>query len=85
MSGVFFADAIAATLAVAVTFPFATVPPEIAARVVASLHQTRALDDSLELARQRSAEAVACLGALRPSRAARALATVAEAIVDRDL
>jgi len=60
-------------------------PEQAAARVIASLRETRALDDCLELARERSARAVAELSCLPPGRAAWALATVAEAIVDRDL
>ncbi len=60
-------------------------PEEAAARVIGSLRETQALDDCLELAREHSTQAVASLDALPPSRAGRALATVAEAIVDRDL
>ncbi|MCP4654358.1 MAG: polyprenyl synthetase family protein [bacterium] len=60
-------------------------PEKAAMRVIASLSETRALDDCLALARERSARAVASLDCLPPSRAACALATVAEAIVDRDL
>ncbi len=57
----------------------------IAARVVRGLERTRAVADCLALARRHSARAVDHLGTLPASRARRALATVAEAIVDRDL
>jgi len=56
-----------------------------AAAVVQLLRETRAVEDCLEMARARSAEAVACLEALPESRARRSLITVAESIVDRDL
>ncbi len=56
-----------------------------AAAVVQLLRETRAVEDCLEMARSRSAAAVACLESLPDSRARRALATVAESIVDRDL
>ncbi len=55
------------------------------AAVVAALDDTGAMTDCLELARSRSADAVASLARLPDGRARRALATVAEAIVDRDL
>ncbi len=63
----------------------APIPETTAHRVVRVLRDTRAVEDCLELARERSARAVASLAALPDGRATRALATVAEAIVDRDL
>jgi octaprenyl-diphosphate synthase len=57
----------------------------VTAKMVDALRETRASRDCLELARERSAKAVACLQALPDHRARRALATVAEAIVNRDL
>jgi octaprenyl-diphosphate synthase len=54
-------------------------------RVVETLRRTRAVEDCLELARGESEAAVRSLEALPDGRARRALATVAEAIVDRDL
>jgi octaprenyl-diphosphate synthase len=56
-----------------------------AAAVVQLLRETRAVEDCLEMARSRSAAAVACLDLLPESRARRSLVTVAESIVDRDL
>lgn len=56
-----------------------------ARRVVDSLRETRAVEDCRQLARQHSARALATLETLPESRARRALATVAETIVDRDL
>lgn len=56
-----------------------------AAAVVQLLRDTRAVEDCLEMARSRSAAAVACLDGLPESRARRSLVTVAESIVDRDL
>lgn len=56
-----------------------------ARRVIRILRETRAVEDCLELAREYSAGAVACLASFPESRASRALATVAEALVDRDL
>ncbi|MEM7349691.1 MAG: polyprenyl synthetase family protein [Acidobacteriota bacterium] len=56
-----------------------------AARVVSSLKATRAVEECLTLARKHSDEALAALDRLPASRARRALATVAETIVDRDL
>jgi octaprenyl-diphosphate synthase len=55
------------------------------AAVVAALGETGAMKDCLALAREKSAEAIASLERLPDGRARRALATVAEAIVDRDL
>lgn len=55
------------------------------ARVVRTLRETRAVEDCLELARHHSGRALAALAALPENRARRALATVAETIVDRDL
>ncbi len=57
----------------------------VTARMVDALRRTRASRDCLELARERSGKAVACLQVLPENRARRALATVAEAIVNRDL
>lgn len=56
-----------------------------ARRVVRILRDTRAVEDCLELAREYSARAVESLAPLAGGRAVRALATVAEALVDRDL
>ena len=56
-----------------------------AASVVQLLRETRAVEDCLEMARARSAAAIACLEQLPESRARRSLTTVAESIVDRDL
>lgn len=56
-----------------------------ARRVVRILRETRAVEDCLALAREYSAGAVAHLAAFPESRTTRALATVAEALVDRDL
>lgn len=61
------------------------VAPELSAHVIASLRATRAVEDCLTLARERSAAAIAELRAFAPGRARAALETVAEAIVDRDL
>jgi octaprenyl-diphosphate synthase len=61
------------------------VPEPAAHRVVETLRRTRAVEDCLELARGESEAAVRSLEALPDGRARRALATVAEAIVDRDL
>jgi octaprenyl-diphosphate synthase len=63
----------------------AAVPEAAVAEVVAALRRTAAVEDCLALARDSSRRAVAELAALPESRARRALATVAEAIVDRDL
>ncbi len=57
----------------------------LAAQVIDALHATGAAADCLALGREKSAAAVECLSVLPPSRARRALTTVAEAIVDRDL
>ena len=56
-----------------------------AAAVVQLLRETRAVEECLDMARSRSAAAVACLDNLPDSRARRSLVTVAESIVDRDL
>ena len=56
-----------------------------ARRVVDSLRETRAVEDCRKLARRHSSRALAALETLPDSRARRALATVAETIVDRDL
>ncbi len=57
----------------------------VIARVVASLRATRGVEEGRALARRHSGLALAALEALPASRARRALATVAETIVDRDL
>jgi octaprenyl-diphosphate synthase len=57
----------------------------VTAKMVDALRETRASHDCLDLARERSGKAVACLAALPDTRARLALATVAEAIVNRDL
>lgn len=54
-----------------------------AERVVESLAATRAVDDCLAFARQRSAAAIEALGALPDSAAVHCLTTVAESIVER--
>ncbi len=61
------------------------VPEAVAAQLVRSLRDTNAVRDCLRLARERSALAVAALDVLPVGPARRALETVAEAIVDRDL
>lgn len=62
--------------------PFAD---HLADRAVDALRDTRAVEDCQVLARDRSAQAVACLEGLPEGTARRSLRTVAEAIVDRDL
>ena len=57
----------------------------LADRVVEALRDTRAVEDCLELARDRSARAVAALADLGEGTARRSLVTIAEAIIDRDL
>lgn len=57
----------------------------LATSVIQVLRETHAVEDCLALARERSERAIAALADLPDSRARRALATVAEAIVDRDL
>ncbi|RMH22808.1 MAG: polyprenyl synthetase family protein [Acidobacteria bacterium] len=57
----------------------------LCARLIRALRDADAMRDCLALARQRAAHATRSLEALPPGRARRALATVAEAIVDRDL
>ena len=54
-------------------------------RVIRILRDTRAVEDCLELAREHSRRAVASLSSFTPGPATRALATIAEALVDRDL
>jgi len=63
----------------------ADLPPALVARIIETLETTRAVEDTLTLARERSASAISALSVLPPSRARFALETVAEAIVDRDL
>lgn len=65
--------------------PEAEMPTDLARRVVEDLRATRAVEDTLEIAHDHSARAVAALEVVPESAARRALATVAEAIVDRDL
>lgn len=60
-------------------------PDDLADRIVTTLRETRAVEDCLALAREHSARAVARLEILPQGQAVRALATVAEAIVNRDL
>ncbi len=60
-------------------------PSQATAEVVAALRRTRAVEDCKRLARHHSHAAVECLERLDDSEARRALVTVAEAIVDRDL
>jgi octaprenyl-diphosphate synthase len=61
------------------------VPDEVSQQVIEILRSTDAVEDCLSFARERSALAVAALEGLPQGRANRALATVAEVIVDRDL
>ncbi|MEM1202198.1 MAG: polyprenyl synthetase family protein [Acidobacteriota bacterium] len=61
------------------------VPAELADRVVDALVATGANEDTLSIARDHSARAIANLRSVPDSRARRALETVAETIVDRDL
>ena len=61
------------------------IPDALADRIVSTLRETRAVEDCLALARKHSARAVARLEILPRGQATRALATVAEAIVNRDL
>lgn len=61
------------------------VPEDVARRVVEILRATRAVEDCLAFARERSALAQEVLLRLPQGRANRSLATVAEVIVDRDL
>lgn len=61
------------------------VPEALGRKVIDILRQTEAVEDCLKLARERSACAVHCLERLPQNQANRSLATVAEAIVDRDL
>ncbi len=65
--------------------PESAVSADACRTLVQVLGESEAVRDGLALAREHSARAVACLSALPDSRARRALATVAEAIVDRDL
>ncbi|MEM9554483.1 MAG: polyprenyl synthetase family protein [Acidobacteriota bacterium] len=60
-------------------------PAELFERVVGVLRATEAVTDTLALARERSALAVAALHDVPDGRARRALETIAESIVDRDL
>ncbi|MCP3964544.1 MAG: polyprenyl synthetase family protein [bacterium] len=62
-----------------------TISDLVSARVVRALRETRAVEECLALARQHSGRALAALEALPENRARRALVTVAETIVDRDL
>ncbi len=62
-----------------------TISEPVARRVIASLRETRAVEDCRQLARRHSEQALAALEELPESRARRALATVAATIVDRDL
>lgn len=65
--------------------PEGPLPPAAAAEVVAALRRTRAVEDCQRLARHHSNAAVESLEPLADTQARRALVTVAEAIVDRDL
>ena len=62
-----------------------TISDPVSARVVRSLRETRAVEECLALARRHSGRALAALAAVPENRASRALATIAETIVDRDL
>ncbi|MEM8996781.1 MAG: polyprenyl synthetase family protein [Acidobacteriota bacterium] len=61
------------------------VPQALARQVIDVLRRTDAVADTLKLARRHSRRAIDALGAVPDGDARRALATVAEAIVDRDL
>ncbi|MEM7583256.1 MAG: polyprenyl synthetase family protein [Acidobacteriota bacterium] len=61
------------------------VTDQAAERVVSALRETRAVEECRRLARRHSDQALAALAVLPDGRARRALATVAESIVDRDL
>ncbi|MCB1055697.1 MAG: polyprenyl synthetase family protein [Acidobacteria bacterium] len=73
-------DLLAETLAEG---PEATTSPAVYERVLASLHDTGAVDSCRELASRRASEAIDSLRVLPDRRATRALATVAEATVNR--
>ena len=55
----------------------------LVARVVATVRATGGVDDCLEIARERVAEAIACLGPLPRGRAHAALVTLGEAVLHR--
>ena len=57
--------------------------PELAADIVAAVHQTGALDDCRRLIAERTARALGALAPLPPSRAKDALAAVATALAER--
>lgn len=59
------------------------VSSSVGRRVVAALHDTGAVRDSRDLARQRASKAVACLASLPENEATAALALVAESTVNR--
>ena len=61
------------------------VPRALGREVIDVLRRTDAVVDTLELARHHSRQAIAALDSVDDGAARRALATVAEAIVDRDL
>ncbi|MEM8930431.1 MAG: polyprenyl synthetase family protein [Acidobacteriota bacterium] len=63
----------------------AELPPGLAMTVIGHLRETQAVEDTRVIAHERSARAVSALDIVPPSPARHALATVAEAIVDRDL
>lgn len=65
--------------------PEASMPEALGLDIVAHLKDSGAIQDCLQLARDRSAAAVKSLDAVPESPARQALATVAEAIIDRDL
>jgi len=65
--------------------PAAELAHELTDAVTRSLHRSHAARDGLRFARERSQRARAALVSLPAGRARRALETVAEAIVDRDL
>ncbi len=61
------------------------IPESLGRAIVGHLRDSGAVDDCLTMARERSAAAVQALQSLPAGPARRALATVAEAIIDRDL
>ncbi|MEM1176755.1 MAG: polyprenyl synthetase family protein, partial [Acidobacteriota bacterium] len=61
------------------------VPKDLARQVIDLLRRTDAVADTLKLARRHSQRAIEALNSVPDGAARRALATVAEAIVDRDL
>ncbi len=65
--------------------PVPEVDPEVRARVMSALHESGALQGCMDLARGRALEAKRALQAVPVTEATEALATVAEAAVEREL